>query len=152
MSKFLLVLLALALAANKGEDKAVTRPVADYIKKRVAEFDKIPNERKALLDKIAKYVGDAKRDNKPARVVFICTHNSRRSQMSQVWAQTAAAYYGVRVEAFSGGTEATAFNPRAVAALKRAGFEIADAKSGSNPHYEVRFGREMKSIKCFSKV
>jgi arsenate reductase len=152
MGKLLCVLLALALAAGKGDDRALTRLVAEYVKKRTAEFDKIPSQRRELLDQIAAYVRDHNRDGKTARVNFICTHNSRRSQMSQVWAQTAAAYYGVRVETFSGGTEATAFNPRAVAALKRVGFEISDAKPGSNPHYDVRFGRKSKPIECFSKV
>jgi arsenate reductase len=145
-------LLALVLVAGKGDDRALNHPVADYVKKRVAEFDKIPSKRRELLDKIATYIRDHNRDDQTARVNFICTHNSRRSQMSQVWAQTAAAYYGVRVEAFSGGTEATAFNPRAVAALRRAGFEISDAKSTSNPHYEVRFAGETKPIDCYSKV
>jgi arsenate reductase len=72
--------------------------------------------------------------------------------MSQVWAQTAAAYYGLRVETFSGGTEATAFNPRAVAALKRAGFEIAEPGAQNNPHYEVQFLASGEPVTCFSKV
>src|SRR5262245_42528827 len=137
MDKLLLVLFALAVTAHKGDNKALAPKVAENVKSRVAEFDKIPDKRRKLLDQITKYVRDANRDHKPARLVFICTHNSRRSQMSQVWAQTAATYYGVNVETFSGGTEATAFNPRAVVALKRAGFEIPDAKSDANPHYEV---------------
>jgi len=152
MGKVLFALVALALAARRGDDKALDRPVADYVKDRVAEFDQISRERKELLEKIADYVRDANRVNKPARLVFICTHNSRRSQLSQVWAQAAAAYYKIRVETFSGGTEATAFNPRAVAALKRAGFEISGAEPSGNPRYSVRFARETKPIECFSKV
>lgn len=152
MVKLLLVLFALAVAAHKSDNKALAPPVSDYVKSRVAEFDKIPDKRRELLDQITEYVRDANREQKPARLVFICTHNSRRSQMSQVWAQTAAAYYGVNIDAFSGGTETTAFNPRAVAALKRAGLEIPDVKPDTNPHYEVRFGREKKAIECFSKV
>jgi hypothetical protein len=152
MGKVLFALVALALAARRGDDKALNRPVADYVGDRVAEFDKNPSDRKELLENIADYVRDANRDNNPARLVFICTHNSRRSQMGQVWAQAAAAYYNVRVETFSGGTEATAFNPRAVAALKRVGFEVSGMEPAGNPRYKVEFGREQKPIECFSKV
>jgi len=85
--------------------------------------------------------------------MFICTHNSRRSHLSQIWASTAAAYYGVPgVETYSGGTEATAFNPRAVAALKRAGFEISHSATQDNPHYTVRFHDNAPAMECFSKV
>jgi arsenate reductase len=73
--------------------------------------------------------------------------------MSQLWAQTAAAVCGVsNVETFSGGTEATAFNPRAVAALRRAGFAIEPVSDGDNPVYQVRFRPEMTPLRVFSKV
>jgi hypothetical protein len=85
--------------------------------------------------------------------VFVCTHNSRRSQLSQVWAKVAATYYGVpRVETFSGGTAATAFNPRAIEALKRAGLDIATPAPGDNPRYQVRYHDEQPPLECFSKV
>jgi len=87
------------------------------------------------------------------RLVFICTHNSRRSHLSQIWAQTAAGRYGVAgVETFSGGTEATAFNPRAVTALRRAGFTIPEPEAGANPRYQVRCHAEAPPLVCFSKV
>lgn len=83
------------------------------------------------------------------------THNSRRSHLAQIWAQAAALHYRVPgVEVYSGGTEATAFNPRAVAALRRAGFDIqasADG-NGSNPRYLVRFGGRSEPLECFSKI
>ena len=71
--------------------------------------------------------------------------------MSQLWSATAAAWYGVNdVGTFSGGTEATAFNPRAVAALQRAGFVIENP-GGENPHYRVTYGPEASAMECFSK-
>ena len=83
---------------------------------------------------------------------FICTHNSRRSHISQVWAQAAAHYYGIKnVETFSGGTEATAFNPRAVTAMKQAGFDISTIKEGSNPVYKVKFSDDAPALTVFSK-
>jgi arsenate reductase len=86
-------------------------------------------------------------------IVFICTHNSRRSQLCQIWAATAATYYGVlHVEAYSGGTEVTAFNGRAVAALRRAGFAIDDPKTTPNPRYRVSWHVDGPELECFSKV
>ena len=86
-------------------------------------------------------------------MVFICTHNSRRSIIAQVWAAAAADWFGMdNVEAFSGGTETTAFNPRAVAALRRAGFSIGTPPEEENPRYTVRFGEDATSLIVWSKV
>ncbi len=88
-----------------------------------------------------------------ARLTFICTHNSRRSHLAQIWAQAAAAHYGVpHVATFSGGTESTAFNPRAVAALKRAGFDIPEPEAAPNTRYRVAFSEGAEPLVCFSKV
>jgi arsenate reductase len=84
---------------------------------------------------------------------FICTHNSRRSQMAQIWAQTAAEYYGIpNVKCFSGGTEATAFNPRAVKAIRDYGFSVLQKDESENPVYLVYYSDEKEPLKCFSKI
>jgi arsenate reductase len=92
--------------------------------------------------------------SEPAKLTFICTHNSRRSHLSQIWAQVAAEYYGlVGVETFSGGTEATAFNPRAVAAMQRCGLKIiADDPAATNPRYSVYTSDSATPQVCFSKA
>jgi protein-tyrosine-phosphatase len=73
--------------------------------------------------------------------------------MAQLWAQAAAHHFGINgVETYSGGTEATAFDPRAVAALERAGFSIEATSTGENPVYGVRFSESAEPIRCFSKV
>ena len=128
--------------------------VSETIEQLVADFDSIPAERKELLEKLAGFVkakGDAAQ---VAELIFICTHNSRRSHMAQIWAQTGAEWYGIRhVKTYSGGTEATAFNPRAVAAMKTLGFQIeADDTEKSNPVYTVRFGDGGREVQCFSKT
>lgn len=118
----------------------------------IKEFDQIPAERKETLAELTKFVQDKINDRKPVYLNFICTHNSRRSHLSQLWAQAAAHYYGVEnVFCFSGGTEATAFNPRAVKAMQEAGFNISITKDGDNPVYEVRFASDAKPIIAFSK-
>jgi hypothetical protein len=73
--------------------------------------------------------------------------------MSQIWAQTAAYYYGLHnVHAFSGGTEATACNCRTVAAMRRVGFNIQDATTGDNPVYLVRYASDRSPIRAYSKL
>jgi protein-tyrosine-phosphatase len=125
----------------------------DYVNQNALDFSRIAEERRALLDDLAAYVHDRIEVGDPARLIFICTHNSRRSHMCQIWAQTAAGYHGIDgVETFSGGTEATAFDPRAVAALRRAGFEIHAQSKGDNPVYEVRPGEGGPRMEAFSKV
>lgn len=118
----------------------------------ITEFDQIPAERKETLKELTTFVQKKINANKPAYLNFICTHNSRRSHLSQLWAQAAAHYYGVKnVFCFSGGTEATAFNPRAVKAMQEAGFNISITKEGANPVYEVRYASEAMPIVAFSK-
>lgn len=118
----------------------------EYITSLKPLVDDIPNERKELLLEVASYL---KTVAKPS-LNFICTHNSRRSHLGQIWSQVMADYCNIEVETFSGGTEATAFNPNAIAALKRAGFQIGDA-SGDNPKYQVKVADEAKPMVCFSK-
>jgi hypothetical protein len=106
-----------------------------------------------VLNEIAASINAQLGAGKPAKLTFICTHNSRRSHMSQIWAQTAAYYYGLNeVSAFSGGTEATACNCRTVAAMRRVGFEITDATTGDNPIYVVRYAEDRPPIRAYSKI
>lgn len=117
----------------------------------ISEAELIPTARKALLQRFASYI-DSRRNEDGTALNFICTHNSRRSHLAQIWAATAAYYYGVqKIQTFSGGTEATAFNPRAVAAMKRAGFQI-EAGEGDNPIYSIVFAEDANPLQCFSKV
>jgi arsenate reductase (thioredoxin) len=128
---------------------ALERFVADAI----ADLDRIPAERRLQLDALTLFVAERTSAGEPAPLTFICTHNSRRSHMAQLWAQAAAHHFGINgVETYSGGTEATAFNPRAVAALQRAGFLVEPTTTGDNPVYAVRYLAEMEPMSCFSKV
>ncbi len=144
-------LLGVALAA--GDSRPLNPPLDAYVQARIAEFETIPLDRQRQLTGLAEYVRGRVAAGEPARLTFICTHNSRRSQLAQIWAAAAAARYGVSpVETFSGGTEATAFNPRAIAALRRAGFDITVEDGGNNPRYQVRFSKGVSPLVCFSKI
>src|SRR5690606_1262125 len=61
----------------------------------VGSFDSIADDRKKQLKKLALFVETKQSSGEPAEIIYICTHNSRRSHLSQLWAATAAAYYGV---------------------------------------------------------
>ncbi len=118
------------------------------VRKVIPSIDDIPRERKKLLDPIVRYIRSG---GDQINLVFICTHNSRRSHLAQVWAQVAALFYYVEdIHTFSGGTEATAFNPNAVDALRRAGF-IISSKGEGNPMYSVQFSEDEKPLTLFSK-
>lgn len=136
-----------------GTDKSATLfgPIAAYVAARQAEFDKIEPERRAKLEQISAFIREQQQSGNPARLLFVCTHNSRRSHMAQLWAAVAAEAYRVDVATYSGGTESTAFNPRAVAAMERAGFRIAKTTDDSNPIYHVRFADDHPAMTCFSK-
>jgi protein-tyrosine phosphatase/arsenate reductase len=117
-----------------------------------AKFDTISAERKALLSHISKYIDSKRAHDLPVNLVYVCTHNSRRSHFGQVWAAVAALYYQIpHVKTFSGGTEATAFNPNAIKALTTTGLKVTPESTGSNAHFTVRFGNT-EAATCFSKV
>lgn len=111
----------------------------------------IPNERKSDLQMLIDYVQSKKDSNQEILLNFICTHNSRRSQFSQIWAYVAASYYNINIGSYSGGVEVTAFNERAVASLERFGFKIS-SEGITNPIYNVSFDSETKPLKMFSKL
>jgi len=128
--------------------------LGNYLEQRTREFDQIPAQRKADLAALGEYVRQKRGAGLPAKLTFICTHNSRRSHLSQIWAQVAAAWFNINgVETYSGGTEATAFNPRAVNALRACGLEIdSENPNATNPLYRVRYSAEAPPLECFSKV
>lgn len=140
-----------ALSAKDSDVLPSLRPVIDQVTR---EFDQIPAERQKALKKVALFIRSKVQAQEEPQLTFICTHNSRRSHLSQIWAQTAAEFYNVPgVKTFSGGTEATACNERTVAALKRAGFAITNSTPDrKNPVYLVKYSAAADPIRAFSKV
>lgn len=123
--------------------------LADYLLTQAAAFNPADNHRQSL-ESIAAYVKEKKSANSPARLNFICTHNSRRSHFGQVMAQVIAARMGLNIETYSGGTEGTAFHPNAVSALQALGVDIQKLDESANPHYRITTGAV--STETFSKV
>lgn len=154
----LLVLLALwgagcSTSRPASPDAGLLPALQPYVIAVAGELDLVGAERRAVLEDIAADLAALLESGKPANLTYICTHNSRRSHMSQIWAQTAAYYYGLRrVSAYSGGTEVTACNCRTVTAMRRAGFTIEDATTGDNPLYLVRYATDRPPIRAYSKL
>lgn len=138
---------------NKSNKKVVlNEQLQTYISALQKGVANIPKDRKKELDKIVLFVQNRVKSGEQVQLTYICTHNSRRSHFGQIWAATAAAYYGVpNVKTYSGGTEATAFNERAIAACKRAGFEISKISGDKNPIYEIKYASDAEPLRAFSK-
>jgi arsenate reductase (thioredoxin) len=122
------------------------------VEQLIKEFDSIPEERRKALRGLSHFVSESLGREGKALLNFICTHNSRRSHIAQFWAQAAAAYYNIPgVFCYSGGTEATAFNPRSVRAMTDAGFVITRTSEGINPVYSVQVEPGTIPVLAFSK-
>lgn len=111
----------------------------------------ITSERRVFLQVLVDYIQKKKAANEPVNLNFICTHNSRRSQLAQVWASVAAHAFKISVKCLSGGIEVTAFNERAVASLQRFGFVIT-SDGGENPAYSLEYALNTVPLKLFSKL
>ena len=111
----------------------------------------VPEARRSVLLPLIEHIQSKRDMGHEVYLNFICTHNSRRSQFSQIWAQIAAQYFGIPARCFSGGVEITSFNERAVASLKRSGFNITSSEE-ENPRYAIFFAEDIKPIIAFSKL
>ena len=113
----------------------------------------VSEERKTVLKPLADYIQNKVNANEEIRLNFICTHNSRRSHLSQIWAQTMAFQFGIKnVFCYSGGTEATAMFPKVGETLVNQGFQIQKLSEEQNPVYAVKFDDNQHPIICFSKA
>ncbi|MBW4362089.1 arsenate-mycothiol transferase ArsC [Flavobacterium taihuense] len=116
-------------------------------------FESISAERKIILQPLIDFIQSKVTANEDILLNFICTHNSRRSHLSQIWAQTAAAYYNIKnVFSYSGGTEATALFPMVAQTLHQTGFQIKTLSEGNNPVYSVKYSENDHPLICFSKT
>ena len=114
--------------------------------------ERISEERKIILQPLIEFISSKISKNEEVRLNFICTHNSRRSHLSQIWAQTMAYYYQIEnVFCYSGGTEATAMFPKISETLTNQGFVILKLSETENPVYAVKFAENEHAVICFSK-
>lgn len=117
----------------------------------ITQFDTIPKERQAILDTLRSAIAESIEKSQAANLLYVCTHNSRRSHFGQVAGTLAAAYFGFdSVQCFSAGTEVTAMNANAVNALVEFGFSVSANDNADNPVYTFEL-EAVPSIQCFSK-
>lgn len=100
----------------------------------------ISDDRKADFSPLINFILKKRKENLPIQLNFICTHNSRRSQLSQLWANVMAAYHNIKIATYSGGVEITACNERVINALTTQGFHIHKSSTGDNPLYRIGWG------------
>lgn len=113
----------------------------------------VPKDRKDVLQTLVEYIQNKVNANEEIRLNFICTHNSRRSHLSQIWAQTMAFQFGIKnVFCYSGGTEATAMFPKVAETLSNQGFQIEKVSQEQNPVYTIKFDQNQHPVICFSKT
>ena len=117
------------------------------------DSESLPEERRTLLQPLVDYIQRQLEEKQEIRLNFICTHNSRRSHLSQVWAQTLAAYHNLgNVSCYSGGTEATALFPMAAETLKNSGFHIETLSEDNNTVYSIKYAANSHPVIGFSKT
>ena len=112
----------------------------------------ISTERKAILQPLMDFIQSKVSSHQEIRINFICTHNSRRSHLSQVWAQTLAYHFNIKnVFCYSGGTESTALFPIVAETLQNSGFQIKTISKNENPIYSIKYADNQHPIIGFSK-
>ncbi|WP_046754973.1 low molecular weight phosphatase family protein [Kordia jejudonensis] len=122
------------------------------IEQLAQHFDEIPSERKEQLAQLSTYIQEKYEAKKMPKLIVICTHNSRRSHLGQLWLAVAADYYKLpTLQSFSGGTEATLFHPNAIAAVERIGFKVAIEAQAKNPIYNIKWQENQEAYQAFSK-
>ncbi len=127
----------------------------ENVSKTIAEASSkiVSDERKEMLNPLVEYIQNKVNANKEIRLNFICTHNSRRSHLSQIWGQTMAFQFGIKnIFCYSGGTEATAMFPKVGETFTNQGFQIQKLSQEQNPVYAVKFDENQNPIICFSKA
>lgn len=116
------------------------------------KIDSVSEERKQILQPLVAYIQEKVNSDKPVRINFICTHNSRRSHLSQIWMQAMASNFGLKnVICYSGGTESTALFPMVAETLRKTGFQIEKIAEGDNPVYSIKFTDNEHPVIGFSK-
>lgn len=127
----------------------------EQIQKIITSLDtaSIAIDRKQILQPLIDYMQSKVNSKQEINLNFICTHNSRRSHLAQIWAQTMAYYYQInKVNCFSGGTEATALFPMVVKTLEYYGFKFEIVSGIKNPKYNINYAENEEPLIGFSKT
>lgn len=109
----------------------------------------IDSERREKWNALAQRL--RKKDNQGA-INFICTHNARRSVISQSLASALAHHHGLTgIKAWSGGAEETFVHPNSIKLLLRIGYRLKEQTTGENPRYTLSYAEGAPDLLLFSK-
>lgn len=117
------------------------------IKKYISKIEKFkPNDKsKIRLHDIIDGINSLTQKRK-LNLVFICNHNSRRSQFAQFWGEILAIHYKKRINIFSAGIIKTEIYFQVIESIKRIGFNILKLKSS----YQINYNNQ--TINLSSKL
>ena len=142
----------ISLSFVNPTDANLNPKLLTYCKSLPAEFNQISQERKLDLEEISNFISEQQKNQKAINLVFVCTSNSRRSHMAQVWSQIASVYFNVKnVSTFSGGTEQTRVNKNAITALEKTGILLHSTQQSDNPIWIASIGKKISPMVLFSK-
>lgn len=116
------------------------------------QWENIRPHRKEILEPLISFIQQKVNEGKEINLNFICTHNSRRSHLAQVWAQAASAFFTIpQVHCYSGGTETTALFPKIAETLSEQGFTVFSIAETENPVYAIKYNENSLPVIGFSK-
>jgi hypothetical protein len=151
--KSTLIFCLFTLFSVQAQKANLNSDLLHYCSSLSSEFNQIPSDRKEYLNELVSYIVEQQKAQKAINLVFVCTSNSRRSHMAQVWSQIASYYYEVKkVSTFSGGTEKTKVNKNALLALEKTGIVLQSHQQSENPVWLASTGVEFTPMVLFSKV
>ena len=131
----------------------MSKTLKEYIKVILKNIDMgLEKDRKDKLVELAQIIKINHEQQNTVKITFICTHNSRRSQFSQIWAYISSLYFKLDfIKPFSGGTEIDTVNLNVINSLINTGLKIEKTLRGK-AIYQLKSFKKDKGINLYSKV
>lgn len=132
----------------------ISNTIVSKINQLEGQVNLITAKRKEELKHLAELIVSEYDDYGEVDIIVICTENSLRSQLVQLWVKSISENYNLDfLNAFSGGTKVTSFNSNMVNALSDYGFSIEKLNDIENPGYLISQSEDDKSTDVmFSKL
>ena len=124
------------------------KKIEAYLQK--IESPDIPKSRMETLDTLSAYLKSKLERGIRPQLNFICTHNSRRSQLSQVIAKVMAECYLIPLNTYSGGMEVTEVHENVFRLLEEIGCQVKRIKADRS-EILISYGDDQMPIQLFSK-
>jgi len=127
--------------------------ILDYCRNLELLSGGIKKERKTKLAVLAAQIKQLKRELSPVEIMVVCTHNSRRSHMGELWLRVGIDYYGLsNLRIHSAGTERSAINIRTIRSFQAIGLLVEKSMNKEeNPNYKINWRTDEKSYTGYSK-